>query len=233
MAFCANCGQELDVNANFCVNCGQANIKYSQQQEQRKIVYDGEVHKCPHCGEILKSFVAQCPNCGFELRGTEAEGAVREFALKLELIEQNRDNKKHLLNPFKSLSNNVTLNKTDEQKINLIRSFLIPNTKEAIMEFMILAASNINYKLYGLGDKGVLTSSQKEISDAWFAKIEQAYEKANLVLTGKDLDSIHNIYLKTRRKLRKEKIKLLLLIAGCFLGPVLIIIFCLIMEQFE
>ena len=233
MAFCTNCGIELEEGAKFCAQCGKATNKKNQPIEQRKNVYDGEIHKCPNCGETLKSFIAQCPLCGFELRGTVTEDSVREFALKLEEIERKRDKKKHSFNPFKPLSNSIGLNSTDEQKVSLIRSFLIPNTKEAILEFMILASSNIDFKLYGIGDKGVLTASQREISDAWLAKFEQAYEKAKLVLTGEDFNNINNIYVKTLQKLRKEKLKLPLLMAGCILGPVLIIVFCLIMAQFE
>lgn len=233
MAFCTNCGMELEEGAKFCAQCGKATNEKNQPIGQRINVYDGEIHKCPNCGETLKSFIAQCPLCGFELRGTVTEDSVREFALKLEDIERKRDKKKHSFNPLKPLSNSIGLNSTDEQKVSLIRSFLIPNTKEAILEFMILASSNIDFKLYGMGDKGVLTASQREISDAWLAKFEQAYEKAKLVLTGEDFNNINNIYVKTLQKLRKEKLKLPLLIAGCIIGPVLIIVFCLIMAQFE
>lgn len=38
----------------------------------------------------------------------------------------------------------------DEQKIDLIRNFSIPNTKEDVLEFIVLAAANIDLKVYGL-----------------------------------------------------------------------------------
>ena len=47
MAFCINCGQELAEGAKFCASCGNA-VDASQNgaKEQRKTVYDGELHKC-------------------------------------------------------------------------------------------------------------------------------------------------------------------------------------------
>ena len=37
------------------------------------------------------------------------------------------------------------VNETDQKKINLIRSYVIPNTKEDLFEFLVLASSNINF----------------------------------------------------------------------------------------
>lgn len=47
MAFYINCGQELAEGAKFCASCGNA-VDASQNgaKEQRKTVYDGELHKC-------------------------------------------------------------------------------------------------------------------------------------------------------------------------------------------
>ena len=121
MAFCINCGQELADGANFCGNCGKA-VSVNNPTSQRKTVFEGELHKCPNCGEILNSFVSVCPACGHELRGAETSSSVREFAKKLELAS------------------------TVSQTVTLIKSFPIPNTKEDIYECMIIAAANItNY----------------------------------------------------------------------------------------
>lgn len=100
MAFCINCGQELADGAKFCANCGTA-VSDTNSNTKRKMVYDGEVHKCPQCGEVLDSFVAVCPSCGYELRGSSTTSAVKEFASKLD---------------------NVT---TEYQKENIIRNFPI------------------------------------------------------------------------------------------------------------
>lgn len=136
MAFCVNCGRQLSEGAKYCANCGTVTDKINSVTSQRKTVYDGEVHKCPNCGEILSAFAVTFPFCGYEFRGSNS---VREFAARLADIQ------------------------SEAQKIILIQSFPIPNNKEDILEFMILAATcfDVRENLTGYGVK-------KDISDAWF-----------------------------------------------------------------
>lgn len=82
MAFCMNCGQELPNGAKFCAGCGTATGEVGAETSQRKIAYDGELHKCPNCGEIVDAFVSKCSACGYELRDAKNSNAVREFAEK-------------------------------------------------------------------------------------------------------------------------------------------------------
>lgn len=254
--FCSYCGTQLEKNAKFCMNCGKptekittynsenieekqavsVNIKNEQSNSEkfiprtyteRQTVYEGNIHKCPNCGEILKSFVTNCPCCGHEIRGNSS---VQEFASKLEQIESQREKKR---TSFRQalLGNNIT--KTDEQKINLIRSFSIPNTKEDIFEFMILASSNIDMHIYGLGDKGIMTETQRAVSDAWLAKFEQAYEKAKLSFEATpEFINIKNIYEKKMKELKKKKRELPTLLISTYGGLILfiiIIIICIIL----
>ncbi len=117
MSYCRNCGKELAEGAKFCFECGvpvQGNIS-----SERKTVYEGELHKCPSCGEILSSFVSVCPSCEYELRDTKTATSIKDFASKIGQAG------------------------SDEQKVNLIRNFPVSNTKEDIFEFMILASSSI------------------------------------------------------------------------------------------
>lgn len=120
MPFCSNCGQELESNVKFCSGCGKPyNSASAENQGQRKMVFDGEIHKCPQCGEVLNSFVAQCPACGLELRGTKVSGPIISFVEKIEATN------------------------SEAEQILLIRNFPIPNNKEAVLEFMILTSTNI------------------------------------------------------------------------------------------
>lgn len=170
MAFCINCGKELSVDAKFCSNCGTSTG--IPDNSKRNTVYDGELHKCPHCGEVLNSFVVTCPTCGFELRGTKSSHSVTSFAERLESA------------------------KSQEQRVSLIRNFPVPNTKEDILEFMILASSNFEDKL------------DKEICDAWLAKIEQCYQKGKLLF--KDdvfFVGIQNAYDQAYAKIKRTKQK--------------------------
>ena len=187
--FCPYCGTKLDDGARFCKNCGEAvsdtaeQIPKAQQTEapdgnpsERKTVYEGYIHKCPNCGEVLDSFAVNCPTCGYELRGARASSAVKEFSLKLEAIESRREYEKPL-GPFAVLDAQQRVSKTDKQKISLIKSFSVPNTKEDMLEFMILATSSMNMRIYDSTNTSV-SKSEKEINAAWFSKVQQVYEKA-------------------------------------------------------
>ena len=106
MAFCINCGQELAEGAKFCANCGKA--VNNSATTQRKTVYDGELHKCPNCGELLNSFVTNCPTCGYELRSVKTNSPVNELAKKIEKTT------------------------SVAEQIELITNFYVPNTREDI-----------------------------------------------------------------------------------------------------
>lgn len=205
MAYCSNCGNQLVEGSKFCNNCGTA--VDSENSNQRKTVYDGEIHKCPNCGEVLSSFVTVCPACGYELRGAKASNSVRELAIKLQQIESGRTSK----------SNNILgrgfgfkqPDDIDEQKINLIKSFAIPNTKEDILEFAVLAASNVDRNAYD-ESYGYLSqrmnARRRDVSNAWMSKLEQAYQKAKIVLAGDPrLNEIQALYDSTHKSVNKVK----------------------------
>ncbi len=69
---------------------------------------------------------------------------------------------------------------TDQRKVTLIKSFPIPNTKEDLVEFVLLASTNVDPKTFAATSNA--TASEKAVSDAWYSKLCQAYEKACLVL---------------------------------------------------
>ncbi len=173
MAYCSNCGKELAAGAKFCFECGTPVINQKGgTHTERKAVYEGEVHKCPNCGEVLESFASNCPSCGYELRGSGTTNAVKEFAAKIDAAT------------------------TEYQKANIIRSFPIPNTKEDIFEFMILASSNIDEK------------PNKEEFNAWIAKFEQCYQKAKLSFRQEsDFVKIQVIYKKTNNTIKRIRRK--------------------------
>ena len=166
-------------------------------------------------GELLKSFVANCPACGHELRDITSTSSVKQLALKLQEIESTRPAKKRLLD-------HTVVSKTDEQKVTLIRSFAIPNTKEDLLEFFILASSNISMERYSSMDD--VTESQKAVSDAWEAKFEQAYHKAKVSFGGTfDFNVFESLYKKRKSEIEKSKKKNVLKWAGL----VGLVVFCL------
>lgn len=210
MAYCKNCGSLLVDGAKFCQKCGTKIDTTTSDYSVRQQEFAGKIYKCPRCGEALKSFVSNCPACGLELRGTKATSSVREFALKLEAIEASRR-----FEVIPRFSNNLEANKfissTDQQKISLIENFAVPNTKEDILEFMILATSNIDTSVYGTTEP---TRGQKAMANAWYSKVKQTYIKAkNTYKNSPDFSKIQNLYDDCRRVIKRQKGKRLS--SGC------------------
>ena len=97
-----------------------------------------------------------------------------------------------------------------ESKAELISNFYIPNTREDIYEFFILAYSNITAGGHG--------------AEAWNAKLEQAYLKAQFAFgNNQEFAKIQELYdaikkLSTRK--RNEKTRRILLRASVCLVPI-------------
>lgn len=221
MAFCSNCGHQLTEGAKFCFNCGtKVNIEEPLQDEVRKVAYDGEIHKCPNCGDILDAYESVCKACGYEQRGSKATSSVHELAVRLQKIEEAR-----LTSNNNSRFGFGQSSEIDRQKINLIRSFVIPNTKEDILEFAVLAASNVDASAYD-DSYGILSTLQngrrKAVSDAWLAKLKQAYQKAKLVFDGDPrISEIESLYENTNKAIKRVKgrvWKMLGITLGAFLA---------------
>ena len=169
MAFCINCGTKLQDGAKFCASCGTP--ADSSEERKRKTIYEGDVHKCPQCGEVINSFVSVCPTCGHEFRGMAVSKSIKEFFERIEAAN------------------------TDDLRISLIRNYPIPNSKEDITEFMILASSNI------CGD------IEKSLFEAWKAKFEQGYQKAKKVFESEaEFAEIQKLYEKTLVKTGRAQI---------------------------
>ena len=169
---CHNCGHSLAYGAKFCFECGSS-VFSTGNNSQRQQEWAGKIFKCPSCGENLPSFTAICPACGHEFRGASSATSIRDFSLKLERAN------------------------LDSEKINLIRTFPIPNTKEDILEFMILASTNIE------------NSFQADVSEAWSVKFEQAYEKSQVIYGSlPEFERCHELFVKKKKannKVIKQK----------------------------
>ena len=74
MPFCSHCGHQLAEGAKFCYECGaKVGATNTTHTNQRKTVYDGEIHKCPNCGALMEPFEIKCDVCGYEY-DEDAEG---------------------------------------------------------------------------------------------------------------------------------------------------------------
>lgn len=202
--FCLNCGKQIDDDSEFCCFCGEKvqRIKTQPQQKEepkieskRNVVYEGSIHKCPNCGEVLKSFEATCPSCGFEFRNT------------------NNHSKK-----IEEFSNRLKVTKKPEKKRELITSFYVPNTKEDIFEFILLAIAKL--------DSSNPDEDEKDsCSGAWIAKAEQLFAKAELSLKNdKEYKTLYarfeRVKQKHNEKTKKQKHKKVIATVAIVIGVV-------------
>lgn len=198
MAFCFNCGNPLVNGAKFCTQCGTPQA-ITTQPEQRKTVYDGEIHKCPNCGEIVDALLPKCPTCGYEFRGVKSVSSAQVLSAKLAELDAQRkpkDKKKS------SKNDSGEMNEIDEQKITLISTFPIPNAKEDLCEFVAMAGSNVNTDLFGKE----YPKREFAITKAWNATFEQAYTKSKILLAGDPrLEAIENTHSEIQKKIKEVK----------------------------
>lgn len=209
MPYCVECGTKIPEGAKFCPACGHATVA-QETPKIRKQEYSGTIYKCPNCGEVLKSFEINCPACGYELRKIKASSAVKELESKLEKIESSRE-QKHYHGLFGSqmliLDSEYGLSKTDKQMVSMIKNFSVPNTKEDMLEFMILATSNVNLEAYNRMQVGISKRDQ-EINSAWMSKARQVYQKARNARPSDEIyDEIKMLYETCNREVNAAEKK--------------------------
>lgn len=232
--FCTKCGQKLADEAVYCSACGAIVEKsVAADQGSRKQVYAGEMKKCPNCGEVLSAFEVTCHSCGFEIRNATVSTAVQRLEREIAKIEASRvDYEKAKNSVWRVFRKEDEVNPIDKSIANTIHSFVIPNTKEDILEFMILASSNIDTDV--LDDRSSSESrSRKLITNAWIAKFEQSYQKAKLAFgDSPEFNDIKEIYDKRQKEIRKGKTKTLRQFALIMLPLILLYIFLMLFLQF-
>ena len=160
---------------------------------------------CPNCGSAVDSMSARCGFCGTELIHNSQAFGCKELCDRLDLIEASRP-KETVFSFVTGLANKALdqnkLAPTDQQKIELISNFVVPNTKADIMEFLFLAKTRIEAcnKLSSSDDEYV-AMVQDELLSVWKTKFEQTIKKAKLVLSNDpDFNAFYMQYLKEQEE---------------------------------
>lgn len=196
MAFCINCGEQLVDGARFCHACGNSVIGSGvEDKSQRKQEYVGKIYKCPNCGNIVNPSEAVCNSCGFQLSGKEAVGSAKDFQQKIMELEMSRRKK-----GFWDVED-----ETDKRILALVKAYPIPNNIEDILEFMHLAIGNIDVSISKKSFINWLDSSSTEhqLSNAWVAKMQQIYKKAELFFPDEpEFVHIKEVYFDMMEKLK-------------------------------
>lgn len=186
MAFCMRCGNEMDEGINSCKVCGwNIHMVGTSSETTNK----GSVRSCPNCGVTLKAFETCCPMCGSEIRDLNTSSAIKEFSRKLDELEEARKP----ASIGQTIASSFGLGRSDSTDVkiqNHIKMFNVPNTREDVYEFMILASTNINFEaLSATSCSSVGANSLEELksmkvtAEAWIAKATQVYQKAKLTLS--------------------------------------------------
>ena len=219
--FCSNCGAKLNEGAKFCHGCGspvgsvpaaaapEPQVQPKPQERQQE--YVGKILKCPHCGNPVTEREVVCSVCGMEITGRTAVLSVQAFKEQLMAIEnERRGGLGGLLGVY------TAANKADVQKLSLIRNFPIPNSIDDILEFIMLAIANIDVSLSKNTMMNRMNNTQtfesgatigRTISNAWVSKMQQAYQKAEIMFPDSPVfKGVQKLYFDKMKEL-KIKIK--------------------------
>lgn len=159
----------------------------ASQQAKKSNSKVGDVKKCPNCGATLPGFAGKCEECGFELRNIESNSPVKDLVKRLEEIQ-----KKTFL-PY---------SKQAKMK-NAIAGFVVPTTKEDMLELLMLCLTNINTNI----------NNEDLVKDAWVAKAQEIKTKAELLFPGDPMfaHSIAEMESTVKKNKNKRKKKLVLI----------------------
>lgn len=171
-----------------------------------------KIRKCPHCGEILEAYTLECPTCGNKISNGFVSSAMEEFKDGLNRIDD--EYAQTMLNVTKqdnSLGMYEAKSSFNDKKADYIRNFIIPVSVNDMLDFMILAKSNVETKLYkkkvglfnlcGYGNVYDVHNAKK-MSDAWFSMMQQIYDKAQISLKESEaFNTIKQMYDEIKKEI--------------------------------
>lgn len=162
--------------------------------------------KCPSCGHVVSSIDLFCPACGSSLEDMKASSAAQVLANNLNAIDSQKEG--IIRNFIRTAQDKVSEKAT--QKAQMIKAFPVPNNKKDLLEFIHMAASNINVGiLLGTSNPGLdadALRSEKLLSQTWLDKMETIYQKAKTLLTGDaDMSKIEAVYQAKKTEIERIK----------------------------
>lgn len=168
----------------------KSKAEHQAKEELKAEKKAGELRKCPNCGQPLDGITAVCPMCGYVLHEVKGSDSIKDLSKEINKLEKNR---RAVVESLKSKISGRANTATDEKIASLIRNFIVPNTKEDIFEFMLLASGNMDAKV--LAGKKKDEDVSELVVKAWEAKFQQTYQKAKISF-GSDVDfkKIQDIY---------------------------------------
>ena len=209
MAFCVNCGTKLDDDARFCVKCGtpvnQTHTDNHQVKVQpvnkRRETYEGELRKCPNCGDPIDAFEYVCDKCGYNFATNRISTSQEKLSAQLATIDAKMQNE---LNKNKGKDYWTVRNISEsykQQKATCINSFPVSNSVEEIASFMMYASGNIDMSCVATSvQNNTYDKGDHQIADAWIGKMDQMYHMAKVSFASSPtFTQIEQIYLLKKK----------------------------------
>ncbi len=244
--YCSKCGNKLSKDSKYCNKCGQV----TSNEDERKFVYDGIIHKCPNCGEVLTSFVAICPACGYELNNQKVNNSLSKFATEVNDIEKlifdNQDEQKlkgskkfwwiilniYLLgiplilkriNLLYLPKKKVILTKEEKALETLIENYSFPMDRESIVAALIFCKDKMSF----ISNK---TLDQKNMYwlNLWNDKASQLKQKADILfpkdsIVNQNYNDIVNIKNKCQNQIKRKLLINIIIVILIFILLVIIV----------
>lgn len=127
----------------------------------------GNMIKCPSCGAPVPSMSAVCPECGHEFRNVATVQSAQQLFETLQDVERR---KSRALRSGKMRPSDID-RQFHKEKLTVIRTFPVPNSKEDLMEMLAMTSSN------AYDNDGVVGRDE----EAWLQKTDQVYQKVVMV----------------------------------------------------
>ncbi|MDR2543676.1 MAG: zinc ribbon domain-containing protein [Treponema sp.] len=215
MNFCTNCGEKLTGSAKFCASCGTQTGGAAQEAPRPATEKVGNIRKCPACGAEVQAMTAICSLCGLEFSNVKVSSTVQAFFEKLDAIQEDiyqKQSEKEANTSVKSAIGSLFAGSLGgafmgasagaKRQIGMIEGFPIPNSKEDIMEFVLIASGRyrgLKKPFIPTGYDAAEKAEQFKLDDAWRIKCGQAYTKAKITF-GSDKEAINQIEMLLREK---------------------------------
>ena len=155
-------------------------------EEQKKP--KSNVQKCGACGAILSSFQTNCPDCGADvsINGGEVLASIKQLFYALNAIEASRrPEPKVEKNIFQKMFSFDVADDVAKRKMEYIKSFPVPTTKEDILEFLCMAvplSKKRKLRFWSSEDEENIVRMHNLFVPIWKSKCEQIIMKARFAM---------------------------------------------------
>ncbi len=199
----SDAAQAVSAAAQETMNNIERDRKERQDSEENEQAVEKEESpkNCPMCGYPFSGIAAVCPMCGYEIRNAKTAQSISNLTKEINRLNQNRNT---FTDAIATKLSGRHENPTDEKIASLIQNFVVPNTKEDIIEFMILAAGYMDARF--LAGKKKVSQTADIVIRAWASKFEQTYQKAKFSFgQDKDFEQIENYYNEKMEEIENER----------------------------